>query len=93
MIMDAKTDDTRKRRLQQSMSLLEQAGASPTIFHDSSNRADGEREGLDEFPKPRAVVSPALRGWIMHARKEETRVRRLREAVKLLAQNKKLGLK
>ena len=32
-------------------------------------------------------------GWIMHAKKEETRERRLREAVILLKQNKKLGLK
>jgi uncharacterized protein YdeI (YjbR/CyaY-like superfamily) len=32
-------------------------------------------------------------GWIMHAVKEETRERRLREAVALLEQNKKLGLK
>jgi len=32
-------------------------------------------------------------GWIMHAKKEETRERRLREAVALLEQNKKLGLK
>ena len=31
--------------------------------------------------------------WIMTAKKEETRQRRLSEAVKLLAQNKKLGLK
>lgn len=32
-------------------------------------------------------------GWIMHAKKDETRQRRLREVVSLLAQNKKLGLK
>ncbi len=32
-------------------------------------------------------------GWIMHAAKEETRERRLREAISLLEQNKKLGLK
>ena len=31
--------------------------------------------------------------WIMHAKKQETRERRLREAVSLLKQNKKLGLK
>ena len=31
--------------------------------------------------------------WIMDAKKEETRERRLREAVSLLEQNKKLGLK
>jgi uncharacterized protein YdeI (YjbR/CyaY-like superfamily) len=32
-------------------------------------------------------------GWIMHAAKAETRERRLREAVSLLEQNNKLGLK
>lgn len=32
-------------------------------------------------------------GWIMHAKKEETRARRLREAIALLEQNRKLGLK
>ena len=32
-------------------------------------------------------------GWIMNAKKDETRARRLREAVALLEQNKKLGLK
>jgi len=31
--------------------------------------------------------------WIMDAKREETRERRLREAVSLLEQNKKLGLK
>jgi uncharacterized protein YdeI (YjbR/CyaY-like superfamily) len=32
-------------------------------------------------------------GWISSAKKEETRIRRLVEAVSLLEQNKKLGLK
>ena len=32
-------------------------------------------------------------GWIISAKKEEPRQRRLREAVSLLEQNKKLGLK
>jgi uncharacterized protein YdeI (YjbR/CyaY-like superfamily) len=32
-------------------------------------------------------------GWITNAKKEETRERRLREAIRLLAQNKRLGLK
>jgi hypothetical protein len=32
-------------------------------------------------------------GWISDAKREETRQRRLKEAMKLLAQNKKLGLK
>ncbi|MBU1707931.1 YdeI/OmpD-associated family protein [bacterium] len=32
-------------------------------------------------------------GWIMSAKKEETRERRLKEAIKMLAQNKKLGMK
>ena len=32
-------------------------------------------------------------GWIMSAKKEETRARRLKEAIKMLSQNKKLGMK
>ena len=32
-------------------------------------------------------------GWIMHAKQQETRERRLREAISLLEQHKKLGLK
>jgi uncharacterized protein YdeI (YjbR/CyaY-like superfamily) len=32
-------------------------------------------------------------GWVMDAKREETRERRLREVVSLLEQNKKLGLK
>ncbi len=32
-------------------------------------------------------------GWIMSAKKEETREKRLKEAIKLLAQDKKLGMK
>jgi uncharacterized protein YdeI (YjbR/CyaY-like superfamily) len=31
--------------------------------------------------------------WVMSAKKDETRLRRLREAISLLAQNRKLGLK
>lgn len=32
-------------------------------------------------------------GWIMSAKKEETQMKRVKEAIKLLSQNKKLGLK
>ena len=32
-------------------------------------------------------------GWIMHAKQQETRERRLRETISLLEQNRKLGLK
>jgi len=43
------------------------------------------------------TLAPSYRGlyvrWILSAKKEETRKRRLQEAVSLLLQNKKLGLK
>src|SRR5262249_18390981 len=43
------------------------------------------------------TLAPSYRrnyiGWIMAAKREETRQRRLREAISLLEQNKKLGLK
>ena len=32
-------------------------------------------------------------GWIMAAKREETRQKRLQEAIQLLAENQKLGLK
>src|SRR5207237_1029172 len=53
--------------------------ASPTAWKNFQNLAPSQR---------RLYV-----GWILHAKKEETRQRRLREAVSLLEQNKKLGLK
>lgn len=42
-------------------------------------------------------LAPSLKrqyvGWIMSAKKQETRTRRIKEAIGLLSQNKKLGLK
>jgi uncharacterized protein YdeI (YjbR/CyaY-like superfamily) len=40
-----------------------------------------------------AFLSPALRRWIAAAKREETRARRITEAIGLLAAGKKLGLK
>jgi uncharacterized protein YdeI (YjbR/CyaY-like superfamily) len=58
------------------------------------------KQALQANPKAREYfekLAPSYRrlylGWIMAAKKEETRLQRLREAVSLLAQNKKLGLK
>jgi uncharacterized protein YdeI (YjbR/CyaY-like superfamily) len=53
--------------------------ASPTVWKNFQNLAPSQR---------RLYV-----GWILHAKKEETRQRRLAEAVSLLEQNKELGLK
>jgi uncharacterized protein YdeI (YjbR/CyaY-like superfamily) len=94
LILDAKKDETRERRLREAVSLLEQS--------------KGELDDIPQFVKralmasPKAweyfqLLAPSYRrhyiGWIMHAKREETRERRLREAVSLLKQNKKLGLK
>ena len=94
LILDAKKEETRERRLREAVSLLEQS--------------KGELDDIPRFVKqtlmasPRAweyfqSLAPSYRrhyiGWIMHAKKEETRDRRMREAVSLLEQNKKLGLK
>jgi uncharacterized protein YdeI (YjbR/CyaY-like superfamily) len=94
LITDAKKEETRERRLREAVSLLEQS--------------KGELDDIPRFVKqalmarPKAwkyfqTLAPSYRrhyiGWIMHAKKEETRERRVREAVSLLEQNKKLGLK
>jgi len=94
LILDAKKEETRERRLREAISLLEQS--------------QGELQDIPRFMKQAMMASPKAWayfqslapsyrrhyvGWIMHAKKEETRERRLREAVSLLEQDKKLGLK
>jgi uncharacterized protein YdeI (YjbR/CyaY-like superfamily) len=94
LITDAKQEETRERRLREAVARLE--------------RRKGDPEDIPGFVKqalmanPKAWenfcnLAPSYRrhyiGWIMHAAKAETRERRLREAVALLEQNKKLGLK
>ena len=94
LILEAKKEETRERRLREAISLLEQS--------------KGELDDIPRFLKQALMASPKAWeyfqslapsyrrhyiGWIMHAKKEETRERRLREAVSLLEQNKKLGLK
>jgi uncharacterized protein YdeI (YjbR/CyaY-like superfamily) len=48
---------------------------------------------VDEFPELSKSRRDAYVRLIADAKKDETRERRLRAAVSLLAQNKKLGLK
>ena len=94
LILDAKKEETRERRLREVISLLEQS--------------QGELQDIPRFVKQALMASPKAWeyfqslapsyrrhyiGWIMQAKKEETRERRLREAVSLLEQKKKLGLK
>jgi uncharacterized protein YdeI (YjbR/CyaY-like superfamily) len=94
LILDAKKEETRARRVREVISLLEQS--------------KGDLRDIPRFVKqalianPKAWVyfqslAPSFRrhyiGWIMFAKKKETRERRLREAISLLEQNKKLGLK
>jgi uncharacterized protein YdeI (YjbR/CyaY-like superfamily) len=94
LIMDAKKEETQERRVREVISRLE--------------RNTGDPDDIPRFVKQALVtnakawenfrnLAPSYRrlyvGWIMHAKKQETRERRLREAVSLLEQNKKLGLK
>lgn len=50
-------------------------------------------KALDNFNNLANGYKRQLVGWITSAKKEETRKRRLTEAVQLLGQNKKLGMK
>jgi len=94
LILDAKKEETRERRLREAVSLLEQS--------------QGELDDIPRFVRQALMASPKAWkyfeslapsyrrhyiGWIMLAKKDETRGRRLREAISLLEQNKKLGLK
>ncbi|HEV8367162.1 MAG TPA: YdeI/OmpD-associated family protein [Pyrinomonadaceae bacterium] len=93
-IMDAKKEETRKRRLQETIMRLEQTKGEPDDIPPFIKQAlMANAKAWENFRN----LAPSYRrhylGWIMHATKEETRERRLREAVSLLGQKKKLGLK
>ena len=94
LITDAKTEETREQRVQQAISLLTQStGDLDDIPPFVKQALMANAKAWENFQN----LAPSYRrhyvGWIMHAKKEETRERRLREAITLLEQNKKLGLK
>jgi uncharacterized protein YdeI (YjbR/CyaY-like superfamily) len=94
LITDAKKEETRVRRVQEVISRLEQNTGNPDDIPRFVKRAlKANAKAWENFQN----LAPSYRrhyvGWIMHAKQEETRERRLREAVVLLEQNKKLGLK
>jgi uncharacterized protein YdeI (YjbR/CyaY-like superfamily) len=93
-LTEAKKEETRQRRLQEALARLEQRKADldsiPKFF----------KEALTANPKAWQnfqSLAPSYRrhyiGWLLHAAKDQTRQRRLREAISLLEQNKKLGLR
>jgi uncharacterized protein YdeI (YjbR/CyaY-like superfamily) len=94
LIMDAKQEETRERRVREAISLLEQSQGGLDDIPPFIRRALTARPKAWQYFQS---LAPSYRrhyvGWIMQAKQEETRERRLREAVLLLAQNKKLGLK
>jgi len=94
LIMEPKKEETRQRRLQEVMARLEESEGDPAVIPGFVKEAlMANAKAWENFRN----LAPSYRrhyvGWIMHAAKEETRERRLREAVSLLEQNKKLGLK
>ena len=94
LILDAKKEETRERRLREAISLLEQSqGDLDDIPRFVSQALKASPKAWKYFES----LAPSYRrhyiGWIMLAKQEETRGRRLREAISLLEQNKKLGLK
>jgi len=94
LIMDATNEETRARQVRQAISLLEQSTGDPEDMPRFMKQAlMANAKAWENFQR----LAPSYRrhyvGWIMHAKKAETRARRLREAVALLRQNKKLGLR
>ena len=94
LIMDAKKQETRDRRVREVISRLEQNTGDPDEIPRFMKQALRENaKAWENFQN----LAPSYRrhyvGWIMHAKQEATRERRLREAISLLEQNKKLGLK
>jgi uncharacterized protein YdeI (YjbR/CyaY-like superfamily) len=62
----------------------------PAPFLEALNKEHRARENFDHLPpgeRRRFII------WIAIAKRPETRVRRIRESIRLLARNEKLGLK
>ena len=94
LIMDAKKEETRNRRVRDVITRLEQNTGDPDDVPRFMKQAlEANAKAWKNFQN----LAPSYRrhyvGWIMHAKQQETRERRLREAISLLEQNKKLGLK
>ena len=94
LITEVKQEATRERRLREVIARLEQNTGNPEELPRFVKQGfQASPKAWENFRK----LAPSYRrnyvGWIMHAKQEETRERRLREAVSLLEQNKKLGLK
>lgn len=93
-ISEAKQEATRDRRLHETVARLSRRASDPDDIPGFIKQAlKANPKAAENFRN----LAPSYRrhyiGWITHATKTETRERRLREAVLLLAQNKKLGLK
>jgi uncharacterized protein YdeI (YjbR/CyaY-like superfamily) len=92
-ILEAKTEETRARRIQHAIEMLKGSEGELAIpaFLEQALRASPR--AWQNFTK----LAPSYRrqyvGWILHAKREETRARRIREAIGLLERNQKLGLK
>ena len=94
LITDAKKEETRDRRIREVISRLEQnTGDADDVPRFMKQALRANAKAWANFQN----LAPSYRrhyvGWIMHAKQQETRERRLREAISLLEQNKKLGLK
>ena len=94
LITDAKKEETRDRRVREVVSRLEQNTGDPDDLPRFMKQAlEGNAKAWENFQN----LAPSYRrhyvGWILHAKQQETRERRLREAISLLEQNEKLGLK
>jgi uncharacterized protein YdeI (YjbR/CyaY-like superfamily) len=93
-IMDAKRKETREWRLREAVSRLEKRAGDPQDIPRFVKQAlMASQKAWENFRNLARSYRRHYIGWITHAKKEETRQRRLREAMSLLEQNKKLGLK
>jgi len=89
-IMEAKKEETRERRLREVVAVLQQDLEIPACFKQelkANAKAWNYFQNLAPSHRRRYIR------WIMYAKQAQTRARRSREAVALLEQNKKLGLK
>ncbi len=98
MIAEGKMTETGMARIKEAQASGEWFKTAPIRKHLPipsflKDALDANRKASDNFNRLADTYKTHFVGWITSAKREETRKRRLAEAIKLLEQNQKLGMK
>ena len=69
------------------------SGNETALIPEIEKKLKANKKAWDNFNNLAPGYRKQYVGWIMNAKKQETRQKRMEEAIKLLTRNEKLGMK